>query len=345
MAAWENNSDGAGGIWAIEGGAEHSARLARLGAWVSMGGLEGVLGSTECEVKPLDVPGTKVRIMPGAGGILNRALNHGHEMYLFDLVEEDDIDVPASGAGAARSHLVVARVENPYLDGEAWPIPPAEDRDKGPYGRGRLIPDVPSNTTSIQQVSPGTSAITLARIDVPASTGTIVQVMVHDLRTVVNPLTGGSQGPGGTTDPPPVVIPGEGTVLSTDSETQNWPDGHPWEIDIPAQATHADLSMNATGVRLSGGSFTAHMRMVIDSIGALPDKLIPFDHPGGAGVVQVPFALVYPDFPIPAALRGTKKNVIFTIDPVPGGTGSVSAGPGSQLICVAKFKQKPETTA
>jgi hypothetical protein len=330
---WLNDAEGSGGFWAIEGGAAHSARLARAQVWVSMGGVQGVLGSADCEVKALATPGTKVRIMPGLCGILSRAVGHGREMYLAENVAEDLLDVPAS-AGVGRSHLVVVRAENPFLDGEGWPQPAFEDLDEGPYGGGRIIPDVPSNTTSVAQVDPEMSAIALARIDVPASTSTIQTVMIHDLRVVVNPVT--------STDAPPVVQPGTETMLSTDTDPIPFPFTAPWAITIPLNATHVDIKVEMTALKLVTGDITGSIHAVIDGFGALTDQPIAFDWPNAD--VRVALTLIYPNVPVAPALRGTTKNSVVNAKVNPGAVGNLIADSATKVICTAQFKQRPETT-
>ena len=67
--------------WAIGGeGIEHSANVARLLAYAAAGGIEGIIGTLDLEVRPLAVPGGSVRVAPGACFILNRNPTGAYDM-------------------------------------------------------------------------------------------------------------------------------------------------------------------------------------------------------------------------------------------------------------------------
>lgn len=341
---WRN--DAGGGVpWAVEGGAEISASILRLLSWAQMGGNEGVLSSTDLEVKALDVPGTQIRAMPGACSILNRALGASREAYVGKLFEQDVKDVSPTGSGAGRSDLVVARITNPYIDGEPWQIPEPENRALGPYIETWVEPNVPSTTTTVTQLGFGWSAIPLARIDIPASTGTILQSMIHDLRSVVNPFTGGVQGPaGGATEPPPVVIPGGGGILlSTDTDPIAWPFTSAWQVTIPAQATHADIKITIENAQINGGNLLGTLQMIFAGIGQTPQGY-QLAWPGGTGPTRQGMSLIYPDFPIPPEVRGMTVPIGVRAV-VTSGLGTALADPNTRAVCEAKFKQKATTTA
>lgn len=330
--AWDD-----GVPWAIGGGSKLQAEMLRLVAWMNLGGNEGVFSSTDLEVKPLSVPGTGIRVMPGACGILNRALNASKEAYLARLFAQDLVDINPTGAGVGRSDLIIARIENPYISGEPWNLPEPEDRDDGPYVFTRVIEGVPSNTKTVAELGLGYSAIPLARVDIPASTGTIIPAYLTDLRTVVNPFTGGVQGPGsggGTTNPPP-----DGSLGISDTDPIPFPFSSPWQLTIPPQATHADITVTITGIKVVGGTRTGVWHLDITGIGASSDK--PFTWVEGRNS----FVFSLPDYPIPAALRGTTVAAKLLGRSTGSGTGTASGDLSTQIVCKADFKQKPETTA
>lgn len=269
--------------WLVEGGAHHSAEVARLLAHVATGGQEGVLSATDMRVLALSTPGTTVRVMPGACVIKNRALASEKQSYMGRMVIEDDtIAIPASGSSGPRTHLVVARVENPYISGEPWAAPP--DIENGPYIYPRVIEDVPIGVRSVHELGLAYTAITLAKITVPASTATITQSMIMDLRSVVNPLTGpaGPQGPpgppgeNGETDEAVeneffdvVSHPGDGTQDNLDGSSgstwYNWPDAADWLVQVPEWATSADIVLTVSGLRQEDGGLWGQLRVQIDN--------------------------------------------------------------------------------
>jgi hypothetical protein len=253
--------------WAIGGGSAMPAEILRLVSWAALGGQEGVFSNADLRVSALETPGTAFRVLPGACSIGNRALNASKELYIQRLFSQDVVDIEPT-AGVGRSDLIVAQVENPYISGEPWQIP--EDPANGPYIFTRIIPNVAGNVTSVSQLNLGISAITLARIDIPPSTGTIIQSMIHDYRTVVNPMTGAVQPPidgdGGDGDDgdPVVVCPGgdgsdgddnDGDPLeSTQTAYLNWPFTANTDIPVPSWANYADVSITVIAAQVRIGS-------------------------------------------------------------------------------------------
>lgn len=170
--------------WFVGGSAQHSAETARLLAYAAFGSSQGIVSATDCAVMALATPGPQVRVMPGATCILNKAPGALHQAYACRLPTQDVVNISATGSSSGRSDLIVARVENSNASGESWAQP--TDPTVGPYIYTRVISGVPAGTTDVKQVRPNDSAITLARIDIPASTGTITQAMIKDLRPMVN---------------------------------------------------------------------------------------------------------------------------------------------------------------
>ena len=173
--------------WFIGGGAQHSPEVARMMLFAATGGAEGVVLPGDLKVLPLDVPGGAVRAVPGGVLIRNRATGGDSQTYGGRLVTEDVVQIAPTGSGAGRSDLVVARIEDPNMAGETWGEP--EDPTVGPYIFTRVIPNVPKTTTRVKDV-PGyatSTAIEIARVDLPASTGTVTAAMITDLRRVAVP--------------------------------------------------------------------------------------------------------------------------------------------------------------
>lgn len=173
--------------WFVGGGAEHSPEVARLLAYAATGGAEGIVDPGGLKVTPLAVPGQAVSVSVGAALILNRAAGGASQTYAARLPSADTVDIVETGSSAGRSDLIVAQIEDPFMAGERWQEP--SDPKVGPYVFTRVIPNVPAGTRRLQDVSgySGRSAITLARIDIPASTGTVTAGMITDLRNLARP--------------------------------------------------------------------------------------------------------------------------------------------------------------
>ncbi|MCD9904640.1 hypothetical protein LUR56_40210 [Streptomyces sp. MT29] len=152
----------------------------------------------------------------------------------------DSVDIEPTGADGPRSDLIIARVEDPY-GGETWPEP--EDPEVGPYVFTRVIPDVPIGTTSIRDIEPDSTAITLARIDLPASTSSVTAARIVDLRQMARPRSESRRlylySAWATPDD---------LGLITDA-WEDFPLGARWTQAVPEWATHVSVHAQLTGVR------------------------------------------------------------------------------------------------
>ncbi|GAA1323758.1 hypothetical protein ACFSWE_09585 [Leucobacter albus] len=170
--------------WFIQAPAEHSAEVARTLAYQAIGGKEGLARAGDLIVRALPVPGGAVQVLPGAAGILNRGSGGGGQAYVGRVGAAVTVPIAATGSGGGRSDLIVFRVDDPQYGGQT-PDSPVE----GPYIRLDVVSGVNVSVTRVQDV-PGheaDSAVTLARVDLPASTGTVTDAMVTPLATVASP--------------------------------------------------------------------------------------------------------------------------------------------------------------
>ncbi|MFB7403392.1 hypothetical protein ACFCZR_24765 [Streptomyces rubiginosohelvolus] len=224
--------------WFIENTAASQETL-RLIVEAAAGGGEGIIGPTDLQVSALDLPAAGVRVGTGAM-IAKRRGAAGSQSYAARMETPDPVDIEPTGADGPRSDLIVARVEDPY-GGEVWPEP--ADPMAGPYVFTRVIPDVPPGTTSIRDVEPDSTAITLARIDLPASTSTVTAARIIDLRQMVRPRTETQR----------LYLPSAwATVDELGPVTDIWeefPLGARWTRTAPEWATHVGVHARITGLR------------------------------------------------------------------------------------------------
>lgn len=338
--------------WFVEGGAQHSADVARLLAHIATGGKEGILATTDLRIMPLTTPGASVRVMPGACTILNRSLGGENQSYVGRSATETELAVPASGSGGPRTHLVIARVENPYISGEPWG--PPVDVEDGPYIFPRLIPDVPIATKTVHELGLGYSAITLARITVPTNTSTVTGSMITDLRGVTGGGTGGSQPPDGGGDDDndeedPVIVcpPGPGDDGNNDNGDPcghtntvffNWPANAVQTIKIPKWATHADVDIIIPCVKVRNGSLGGFLRLLIAGV-AQSNQNFKCDWPGNT--CRQDLHLTYTNLPIAANIRGTSQQFRLQAQVSVGFLlGLLLATPSTKVCFKIKFKQK-----
>src|SRR5690606_29700444 len=123
--------------WFVGGGAEHSPEVARLLAYAATGGAEGIVLPTDLRVAPLSAPGSGVRVLPGAAPVRTRASGGALQTYVARLPVANTVSISATGSGAGRSDLIVARIEDPYVAGTPYQEP--ENPASGPYVFTRVI--------------------------------------------------------------------------------------------------------------------------------------------------------------------------------------------------------------
>lgn len=295
--AWDNVP------WFVGGGAQHSPEVARLVPYALSGRAEGIVDPTDLKVQPLAVPGTSVRVSPGAALIRERTSGATNQTYVARMATEDVVPITATGSGSGRRDLIVARVEDPYVAGAPWDDP--VDPTVGPYVYTRVIPNVPasaiaSNLAATQYLRTlNMSAIPLAAIDLPASTGTVQASHIKDLRSVAIPnrerILRTHALVGAESDPL--------TKFATPSN-ERWPDVA-FTIEVPEWATVAQVQATWSGVYIPPGNATGYLFALI-GYGETPDartQEVKFDTPNDTNAARAVF-MVSDDIAIPANLRG-----------------------------------------
>lgn len=314
--------------WFTEGGAEHSSEVARLMAYAAFGGAEGVVGAGDLQVKALTAPTAAVQVTTGACAIVNRAAGSPYQAYAARLPTGDQVLIAATGV-SARSDLIVARIENPYSFGETWPDP--SNPKVGPYVFTRVISGVPKTTTSVRQVRPNDSAITLARIDIPANTASITQGMIKNLREMVRPRR------------ERVLYTAFPSTLSSltysDNKWHNWP-GEParWSIDVPLWATRVKIITTLAGFRLTRSDVFARMQNVL---GTVLGQDTGIDDDQGTGTRRSTIVLA-DNFAVPAAMRGTAQNLFLQTYMTKSESGDVSVDSNTSIVADVEFVEAPD---
>ena len=233
--AWESAP------WMIGLGVEHSVEVARLLAHAGTGGAEGIVTPGDCKVQPLNTPGTKIRVAPGAVLLKNRYPGGQQQTYVGRNTTEHEVSVTATGSGGGRSDLVVARVLDPQYEGQE-PVDP-NDFD---YMRTEIIEDIPSSTKRFDELGLDYPAVALARIDLPASTGTVEAEHITDLRRMAQPRKERHLIAHSLSD--------EEAVRLTNAEGQGFPtpsmltDSDQWFLEVPEWAERVRLVCTWGGV-------------------------------------------------------------------------------------------------
>ena len=217
-------------------GALHSPEVARLLSHLAANRDDGVIGFGDMKVAALAVPGAAVQIVAGACALTNRSAGALYQTYLDRESNTLQVNVAATG-GVARADLIIRRVEDPDYPGWGIPVDPVN----GPYGRYAVISGVPATTKTAKQLNLGYPAIALARINMPASTGSVQAGYITDLRKLCSPRRQRAM--------VRVDVPVGPNDLVAAGGAGNWPPATTY-VDVPEWATHAFIRADVSGARL-----------------------------------------------------------------------------------------------
>lgn len=342
--------------WYIDAEARHLAPQQRLLAYSAVEGKEGVLGETHLAVTDLDTPGGSIQVMPGGYSILARHLGGAYEAYVGKFVEAETVAVNPTSSSGPRTDLVILRVENPYVSGSgSWSQP--ADPLNGPYVHVRVIEGVPANTNSVQALNGTWSAITLARITRPASTGVVQQSHVTDLRSLAK--LGGERviivDPPDEPDPPAPPIAqaqffdaksfsgSEGTLgPATSSSWSPFPSTAYWDVAIPSWATGVDVLWQVNNIRLETKGVFGETRINLDD-GAVTTPGTAFDlmHTQTIPGWQRHPLYAAGTMALPSSQRGKIKRFRVQMRLTAADGGLLRWNTGTNMVFQAVFKQYP----
>lgn len=316
--------------WLVDGGAVHSAEVSRTLAYVALGGAEGVVGPLDLKVSASSIPDGRVRNAAGACGITNTYPSQSQQSYVGRNTSDDYVNI-APTAAAGRSDLVIARIDDPQYGGTT-PTDPAV----GPYIKTAVLSNVGAGVTEVPS-SVLYPAVALARIDIPASTGTITNAMITDVRKLINPRASREIQLHSTT--------GTTVLTAVGPSYMNWPRAGGWQISIPTWATKMIVIGQLGGIRFGSPGAYGNLRI---KLGTDANEVITpttsFNGVENTGNTRDAL-LVAGQIYIPAAYRGTNQ-VIAIQGSLSGGTGSQrpDADFGSTTVIDIEFVEAPAST-
>lgn len=311
--------------WFVGGGAEHSPEVARTFAYAATGGAEGVVQGGDLKVTATATPSASVQVSTGAVIIVSRASAQASQSYIGRVSTADTVSIAATSASGPRTDLIVAQVEDPWLSGEPWQDP--ADPTVGPYIFPRVISNVPANTTQLQQVSgyEGRTAVTLARVTVPASTSTITQAMITDLRNVAQPRR--------------LRIADQASISATSKLTSSsytqWPGNTSTvNVSVPTWATKAVLRATVVGafVETSAAAGQLQARVGTDVLNATRSTYYNEQVAGDTRKIY----LMEDTITLTSAVRGTVQPLLV-YGTRSGGSGGLRANTDAQIFYDIEF--------
>ncbi|WP_461634952.1 hypothetical protein [Glutamicibacter soli] len=331
--------------WFVGGGAQHSPEVARLLAYAATSGAEGIVEPASLAVKAQSTPNGTVAVRPGAALIVNRYAGGTQQTYVLRNASSTSVTIPATGSGGGRTDAIVARILDPQYEGSA-PTDPVTFN----YARLERIGSVPGNLKNISQLGLTYPAILLAKITIPASTGTITNGMIADLREVAiprvldvvraNPIVAGDAGL---------------TLTATRANGEAFPNAGGTQLfDIPDWATRAQIRAYWTQVRYPGsknhvGKYWVEYGPGVGGLNGTQDRerstqRFSFNSDTAANVVREQWMMA-DDVYIPAAYRGTTQNFVMKAKNDSANTG-VAVDPWSGVFWEVRFLEvaDPSTT-
>ena len=298
----------------LTNGADHSAQTFRMMIRDLARGSEGVSAGADLKVTALTVPGGAVQIGDGSGVVRGRSNAWQGHYSVYNIGTEQAAVSPTGASG--RSDMVVCRVEDPDYEGT---LNPATD----PINYFQVIANVGSSATTVPA---GYSAIPLARIDIPANTGTITQAMIKDLRRIVNPRRDRQLF---------TVFPGSlSTLTAQDSLWHDWPVASVI-VPVPAWAVNCKIVTTIAGLRLSVADVYAAMQNVL---GTIQGQDTAIDDDQGTGIRRNT-VVVADSFTVTSGMRGTNQTLHMQTYMSRLESGDLGVDTGTSIIFDVEFTE------
>lgn len=328
--------------WMIEGNVEHSVNVARLLAYAAFNGEEGIIGTKDFEVRETAPPSPELRVFPGAGAVLNRAAGANYEAYAVRAASQTSVPIAATGSASGRTDLIVARVENPWLDGEPWADPPLDGAQDYSYFNLAVISNVGNEAPRDTIERLGYSAIALAKVTLPANTATIDQSMITDVRQMTQVRKAETFN---------IIAPTAERRVAVSGEWVNWPPDMNMDIEIPEWATHMQARAIIGGARFgaagtNGGAgwnvFGALRVQFATGSFTQYSQSTSWNLSNATGEDRTTMMAGAPGIPIPEAMRGAPTSVRAEARKG-GGTTDLWVDTSSMCSLEVRFTQGPES--
>lgn len=302
----------------LTNGATHPAQQFRMLVRDLANGAEGITQGDDLKVTQRATPGGGVLVGDGSGVIKGRDNTfQGH----YSVCNIGSVDVPiAATGGSPRSDMLIIRVEDPQY---GYSHDPAADQLVFP----QIISGVSSSATAIPD---GRTGIPLARIDIPASTATITNAMITDLRKCANPRRQRRMY---------THSPSGDSALIGSSTTYSYFSTEPGQsIDIPDWATTARIRVDVCPLRYSTADFFGNLRATLGASVTL--QATGLDDNQGAGVRKIP-AICADTQTVPSAYRGTTQLLRAQANGNSGNAGRINVTSSTTFVYDVEFEEAP----
>ncbi|MGW0948436.1 hypothetical protein ACWD4O_38595 [Streptomyces sp. NPDC002623] len=303
----------------LTNGATHSAEQFRAMVQDLARGSEGITAGTDLKVTQLGTPGGGVQIAEGSAVVRGR-VSAFQGTYSARNQGSATVSIAPQGAGSGRSDMVILRVEDPEYEGTLDP-----ETDQINYFE--VLSNVSSSATTIPG---GLTGIPLARIDIPASTSTITNAMIVDLRQIANPRRERTQFIHSPT--------GSSTAISnTNGSFSYFSTEAGWNVAVPAWASKAIISIDIAQLRYSSNAFTGYLRANFGASLSLQQVILDDNQTG----VRRAAMFVSDTLTLPDAYRGTSQLLRAQATGTSGNVGTVTVDVSTTFRYDVEFQEAP----
>ena len=286
----------------VGGGFEHSAEIMRVMLAASTSDAEGIMTPGDFKITPTAVPGGKVVAAPGNALIRNTYSGGTGQTYATRAPQQTELDIQATGSAGGRTDLVVARIDDPTYGGGAF------DPTTFQAAKFEVIRGVPASTRTAKDLGLSYPAIALARITLPASTGTVTAGMITDLREVALPRSQRHLFTHALTAAEGADELNRPTAAPPDGEA--WPNVF-WQVNIPLWAQRVRIRGIWAQVRVEQKTPNNYGKLWV-RIGTMADgfssQQVNWDIATTGGIARQTW-VVADDRTVPVSFRGTSRQV------------------------------------
>lgn len=221
--------------WYTGGSAIHSPQSARHVLYEATEGNTGVDEFGDLKVTATATASNQVQIAAGTGAMKSRYASAFGESYDCIAPSATLFTIPATDSTAGATRYLVVRVMDPAYPGQAAPANLAA----GPY----IFPELTATDPGLRGEKLPYPNIPLAKIVQPASTSTITNAMITDLRRLVMPKRLEDS-----------VMLYRTTDLNMPKGTYgSWPaSGNVSNVEVPEWATHIQIRAVISGIQILG---------------------------------------------------------------------------------------------
>lgn len=244
-------------------GAQHSSEVARALAFSATQGATGVIGGTSLKITAASTPSSQVRVAPGVAPVVSNYPGHSGQSYILRNATTTYVNIAPTTSAGGRTDAVIARVDDAGLVGQT----PSNPNDFD-YTKIQVIQGAPAGIKYESDLNLNYPFVLLAKIAIPASTATITNAMITDLREVVNPRekTVSRDQPWFTEARVDMVGTGAYPVGQYWPRTDSREDTAIETVRIPEWATRVEIEGNWLGVYVSAGTHAGNMWATMDSV-------------------------------------------------------------------------------